>query len=242
MRMPSTKRQKNSRQMPKAWHPLWPEWCVDLTPDGRGAPPVVEKIMQAHENGVLCPPLHQIWQVLEWTRPEEVKVVVLGQDPYHGPGQAHGVAFSVADASLPWPPSLRNVFKERASDVGCPIERPADLGDWVRQGVLLLNAVLTTEKGQAGAHQKLGWEEAVTEALCALCRERPRLVWVLWGKPAQMLHGRVLDRLGEERTEDMCIRSPHPSPLAAYRGFWGSRPFTKANEALAAWGQTPIVW
>ena len=240
--MPPNKRLKNRHPMPAAWRPFWPEWCADMNPQGTVSPAVVDKIIQAHEAGVLCPSLHQIWQVLEWTAPEDVKVVVLGQDPYHGPGQAHGIAFSVEDPSLPWPPSLRNVFKERASDLGCPLQRPSDLGDWVRQGVLLLNTVLTTERGHAGAHQKLGWEDAVTEALCRLCQERPHLVWVLWGKPAQLLHGRVLDRLGEDRAGDECIRSPHPSPLAAYRGFWGSRPFTKANDALVSWGQTPIEW
>ena len=120
---------------------------------------------------------------------------------------------------MPWPPSLRNMFKERHADLGLPMDRPADLSDWAQQGVLLLNSALTTEAGTAGQHQNLGWERAVVHALASLCAVQPRLVWVLWGKSAERVHGEVLDRLEGERTEDVCLRSPHPSPLSAYRGF-----------------------
>ena len=172
----------------------------------------------------------------------QVRVVVLGQDPYHGARQAHGLAFSVQDPLLPWPPSLRNMFKERHADLGLPMDRPADLSDWAQQGVLLLNSALTTEAGTAGQHQNLGWERAVVHALASLCAVQPRLVWVLWGKSAERVHGEVLDCLEGERKEDVCLRSPHPSPLSAYRGFFGSRPFSQANDALQAWGGAPIQW
>ena len=126
------------------------------------------------------------------------------------------------------------MFKERHADLGLPMDRPADLSDWAEQGVLLLNSALTTEAGSAGKHQNMGWERAVVHALASLCAVQPRLVWVLWGKSAERVHGEVLDHLEGDRTEDVCLRSPHPSPLSAYRGFFGSRPFSQTNDALQA--------
>lgn len=224
---------------PAKWQEFLPSWCVE----GDGGPSVLlARIRKGECKGVLCPPMADMWRALECTPPEEVKVVLLGQDPYHGMRQAHGLAFSVADPLLPWPPSLRNVFKERASDLDVPLDRPANLEDWAQQGVLLLNAVLTTEMGTAGAHQGLGWEEAVHDLLVALMARTPSLVWMLWGKPAQHTHARVLKAHGVERPGDTVIASAHPSPLAAYRGFWDSQPFSRCNAALEVRGENPILW
>ena len=218
-----------------------PKWCQTGT--GEGVPEgLVSQIFEASRRGALCPPLGQIWQALTWTAPEDVRVVILGQDPYHGDGQAHGLAFSVQDPLLPLPPSLRNIFKERADDLRVPVKRPSNLEDWAAQGVLLLNATLTTELGHAGKHQNEGWEEVVDSILVELMRRERSVVWILWGRPAQTAHARALNALGMPRPLDECIASPHPSPLAAYRGFWGSKPFSRANAALRSRGESEIVW
>ena len=228
--------------MPEAWRAHWPTWCVSTEQAEGPEQALVQTVKEAAKGHRLCPELPDIWRALHLTPPSQVRVVVLGQDPYHGPRQAHGLAFSVQDPLLPWPPSLRNMFKERHADLGLPMDRPADLSDWAEQGVLLLNSALTTEAGVAGKHQNMGWERAVVQALASLCAVQPRLVWVLWGKSAERVHGEVLDQLDGDRTEDVCLRSPHPSPLSAYRGFFGSRPFSQANDALQAWGGAPIQW
>lgn len=228
--------------MPEAWRAHWPAWCI--SPEHAEGPEqaLVHAVTEAAKGHRLCPELPDLWRALHLTPPHKVRVVVVGQDPYHGARQAHGLAFSVQDPLLPWPPSLRNMFKERHADLGLPMDRSADLSDWAQQGVLLLNSALTNEAGTAGQHQNLGWERAVVHALASLCAVQPRLVWVLWGKSAERVHGEVLDRLEGERKEDVCLRSPHPSPLSAYRGFFGSRPFSQANDALQAWGDAPIQW
>ena len=228
--------------MPEAWRAHWPTWCVFPERSKGQERELIDAVQEASKNHRLCPELPDLWRALQLTPPHKVRVVVLGQDPYHGARQAHGLAFSVQDPLLPWPPSLRNMFKERHADLGLPMDRSADLSDWAQQGVLLLNSALTTEAGTAGQHQNLGWERAVVHALASLCAVQPRLVWVLWGKSAERVHGEVLDRLEGERKEDVCLRSPHPSPLSAYRGFFGSRPFSQANDALQAWGGAPIQW
>ena len=228
--------------MPEAWRAHWPAWCVFPERSKGQERELIDAVQEASKNHRLCPELPDLWRALQLTPPHEVRVVVLGQDPYHGARQAHGLAFSVQDPLLPWPPSLRNMFKERHADLGLPMDRSADLSDWAQQGVLLLNSALTTEAGTAGQHQNMGWERAVVHALASLCAVQPRLVWVLWGKSAERVHGEVLDRLESERKEDVCLRSPHPSPLSAYRGFFGSRPFSQANDALQAWGGAPIQW
>ena len=228
--------------MPEAWQAHWPTWCVFPERSKGQERELIDAVQEASKNHRLCPELPDLWRALQLTPPHKVRVVVLGQDPYHGARQAHGLAFSVQDPLLPWPPSLRNVFKERHADLGLPMDRPADLSDWAQQGVLLLNSALTTEAGTAGQHQNLGWERAVVHALASLCAVQPRLVWVLWGKSAERVHSEVLGRLEGERPEDVLLRSPHPSPLSAYRGFFGSRPFSQANDALQAWGGAPIQW
>ena len=229
-------------EMPEAWRLHWPAWCISPQRAEGQERELVHAVLEASKGHCLCPELPDIWRALHLTPPDDVRVVVLGQDPYHGPRQAHGLAFSVQDPLLPWPPSLRNMFKERSEDLDLPLDRPADLSDWAGQGVLLLNSALTTETGTAGKHQNRGWEDAVVHALASLCAVRPRLVWVLWGKSAERVHRDVLSHLEGDRAEDVCLRSPHPSPLSAYRGFFGSRPFSLVNAALQSWRESPIQW
>jgi uracil-DNA glycosylase len=188
------------------------------------------------------PPRGSRLRALELTPLDGVKVVILGQDPYHGPGQAMGLCFSVP-AGVPPPPSLANIYRELAAD--CGIARPAhgDLSGWARQGVLLLNTCLTVEAGKAGSHAGRGWE-AITDACVAAvaARDEPS-VFILWGSHAQARAARIA-RLAEgpPPTPHCLIRSPHPSPLSAHRGFFGSRPFSRANIFLEQHGRTPIDW
>ncbi|MCB0366855.1 MAG: uracil-DNA glycosylase [Bdellovibrionales bacterium] len=165
----------------------------------------------------------------------ETKVVILGQDPYHGPRQAHGLCFSVRP-EVDIPPSLKNIYQELKNDLG--IEPPGHgfLQKWADQGVLLLNATLSVQAGKAGSHQGKGWEEFTDQAVAALNREREHLVFVLWGSYAQK-KGRVIDR-----QKHLVLEAPHPSPLSAHRGFFGSRPFSQANQYLEKWGLEPIDW
>ena len=186
----------------------------------------------------IYPPRGQRLRALELTPLDAVKVVILGQDPYHRAGQAMGLSFSVP-MGVPPPPSLVNIYKELASD--CGIERPehGDLSTWARQGVLLLNSCLTVEAGQAGSHAGRGWE-AITDAGVAAVAEREKpAVFILWGSHAQAKAARI-PALADQR--HCVIRSAHPSPLSAHRGFFGSRPFSRANAFLAAHGRTPIDW
>ena len=228
-------------QAPDAWRALLPAWARF---DGTEIAPreLENAVMRAENANVLCPPLASVWRALELTAPSEVRVVLLGQDPYHGEGQAHGLAFSVADPTLSAPPSLRNMFKERASDLTLEETRATDLSDWAEQGVLMLNTSLTTELGTAGAHQNLGWELLVQTVLLNLMQSHDALIWMLWGRPAQSLHAALLLQHGQPRPMDTLIASPHPSPLAAYRGFWGSKPFSRANAALQSKAEKPIRW
>lgn len=185
------------------------------------------------------PPGPQIFAAFDATPFEQVKVVVLGQDPYHGLGQAHGLCFSVMPG-VPVPPSLLNIYKELEGDgnVAPPFQRPDHgcLLPWTRQGVLLLNAVLTVEEGRAGAHQGKGWEGFTDHVVDVLNREREGLVFLLWGSYAQA-KGKVIDT-----RRHRVLKAPHPSPLSAHRGFLGCRHFSQANEYLARRGQAPIDW
>ena len=166
---------------------------------------------------------------------DRVKVVILGQDPYHGPGQAHGLSFSVPD-NVPAPPSLQNIFNELEADLGHRNPARSCLQKWARQGVLLLNSVLTVRDGQAGSHQNQGWEEFTDEVIHVLNEQREHLVFILWGSYAQK-KGRLVDR-----NKHLVLESAHPSPLSAARGFIGSRPFSKCNDYLASHGEKPIDW
>jgi uracil-DNA glycosylase len=183
----------------------------------------------------IYPPGSQMFAALEATPFEQVKVVILGQDPYHGPGQAHGLSFSVPPG-VAVPPSLLNIFKELERDLGIARPDHGCLLSWAHQGVLLLNAVLSVEAGKAGAHQGKGWEEFTDHVVELLAREREGLVFMLWGSYAQA-KGRVID------TRRHCVlRAPHPSPLSAHRGFLGCGHFSAANRWLSGRGLAPIDW
>ena len=166
---------------------------------------------------------------------DRVKVVIIGQDPYHEPGQAHGLCFSVQDGT-PFPPSLQNIFKEITDDLGRPRPTSGDLTRWADQGVLLLNATLTVRAHRAGSHQGHGWETFTDAAIRCLNAERQHLVYMLWGAYAQK-KGASIDTL-----RNLVLTSPHPSPLSAHRGFFGNRHFSRANDYLVALGESPIDW
>lgn len=181
------------------------------------------------------PPGSQMFAAFDACPFDKVKVVILGQDPYHEPGQAHGLCFSVNDG-VPFPPSLQNIFKEIHDDIGTPIPMSGDLSRWAHQGVLLLNATLTVRAHQAGSHQNKGWEQFTDAVIHRLAQDREHLVFILWGAYAQ--------RKGEfiDRSHHLVLQSPHPSPLSAHRGFFGNRHFSRANEYLVAHGIEPILW
>ena len=181
------------------------------------------------------PPGSQMFAAFDACPFDKVKVVILGQDPYHEPGQAHGLCFSVNDG-VPFPPSLQNIFKEIHDDIGTPIPMSGDLSRWAHQGVLLLNATLTVRAHQAGSHQNKGWEQFTDAVIHRLAQDREHLVFILWGAYAQ--------RKGEfiDRSRHLVLQSPHPSPLSAHRGFFGNRHFSRANEYLVAHGIEPILW
>lgn len=166
---------------------------------------------------------------------DKVKVVIIGQDPYHEPGQAHGLCFSVNDG-VPFPPSLQNIFKEIASDLGTPAPTSGNLTRWTEQGVLLMNATLTVRAHQAGSHQNKGWETFTDAAIRHLAEEREHLVFILWGSYAQK-KGAMIDR-----NKHLVLSSAHPSPLSAYRGFFGNGHFSKTNKYLLEHGIEPINW
>lgn len=184
---------------------------------------------------VVYPPGARIFAALDGTPFDAVKVVILGQDPYHGPGQAHGLCFSVLPG-VATPPSLENIFKEIERDLGIARPDHGCLLPWARQGVLLLNAVLTVERGQAGSHQGKGWETFTDACIEALNREREHLVFLLWGSYAQA-KGKLIDR-----QRHLVLKAPHPSPLSAHRGFLGCGHFSRTNAYLRGRGQTAIDW
>lgn len=183
----------------------------------------------------IYPKSKDLFAAFQYTPMEEVNVVILGQDPYHGPGQAHGLCFSV-QKGVALPPSLQNIYKELASDVGATPVSHGCLVPWARQGVLLLNSVLTVEKGQAASHQGKGWEQFTDEVIAQLNEQPKPIAFVLWGAYAQK-KGAVIDT-----TRHCVIKSVHPSPLSAHRGFFGSKPFSKINAFLQQLGREPIQW
>ena len=185
------------------------------------------------------PPAAEVFAALNLTAPEAVRCVILGQDPYHEPGQAHGLAFSVAPG-VPLPRSLRNIYKELAADLGCPAPESGCLIPWAKAGVLLLNTVLTVEEGRANSHAKLGWQEFTDAVFRALWQLPQPVAFVLWGRQAQAKLERA--RMGEGGGPRCIVASPHPSPLSASRGFFGSRPSSRVNDFLAAQGEAPIPW
>jgi len=184
---------------------------------------------------ILYPSGGEIFNALNHTCFEDVKVVILGQDPYHGPNQAHGFCFSV-QKGVAIPPSLRNIYQELNTDIGMPIPTHGHLTSWADQGVLLLNAVLTVEQAKAGAHQGKGWEVFTDRIIQVLNEQREKIVFILWGGYAQK-KGKLIDR-----TKHCVLESPHPSPLSSYRGFFGCRHFSKSNDYLQSVGQETINW
>ncbi|MCS6837269.1 MAG: uracil-DNA glycosylase [Bdellovibrionaceae bacterium] len=184
---------------------------------------------------IIYPPSQQIFRAFHLTPFDQVKVVIIGQDPYHGPGQAHGLCFSVPEG-IPWPPSLKNIFLELSSDLNVPMPTTGDLSHWAKQGVLLLNAVLTVEANKPASHQNKGWEALTDLAIAKLNENKSGLVFILWGSFAQKKKGLI------DPHRHLIIESAHPSPLSAHRGFFGSKPFSKTNEFLIKQGLTPIDW
>ena len=196
---------------------------------------LTEFVRVEYARATVYPPARLIFNAFDHCPFDEVKVVIIGQDPYHGPGQAHGLCFSVAEG-VHNPPSLQNIFKEIHSDLGKPMPPNGDLTRWARQGVLLLNATLTVQAHQAGSHQRKGWEEFTDAAIRHLAEEREHLVFILWGAYAQK-KGAFIDR-----NKHLVLTSAHPSPLSAYNGFFGNRHFSRTNEYLAAHGIAEIEW
>ncbi len=192
-------------------------------------------VREEYSRGPVYPPGRLIFNAFDLCPFDKVKVVIIGQDPYHEPGQAHGLCFSVNDG-VPFPPSLRNIFKEISDDLGKPVPVSGDLTRWARQGVLLLNATLTVRAGQAGSHQGKGWEEFTDAAIRELNSGRDGLVFILWGGYAKK-KGAIIDR-----SRHLVLSSAHPSPLSAYNGFFGNHHFSQANDWLIKRGETPIEW
>ena len=183
----------------------------------------------------IYPPAGQVFAALEMTPPETVRVVIVGQDPYHGEDQAHGLSFSVPEG-VKFPPSLRNIFKELAADLQIPPPESGDLSGWAKQGVLLLNSTLTVRAHEAGSHRGHGWEAFTDAVLQAVNRISPPCVFILWGSDAQKKRSLI------DETRHRVLAGAHPSPLSAYRGFFGSRPFSAANALLQELGREPVNW
>ena len=192
-------------------------------------------LIKEYKTRTIYPDMYDIFNAMHYTPYDKVKVVILGQDPYHGPRQAHGLSFSVLPG-VDAPPSLVNIFKELESDLGCRVPNHGCLKHWAEQGVLLLNTVLTVREYQANSHQGIGWEEFTDHIITLLNQRKEPMVFILWGRPAQRKQSMITN------PDHLVITSPHPSPLSAYRGFFGSRPFSKANEFLAKHGMAPIDW
>ncbi|MFY0546149.1 uracil-DNA glycosylase [Brevibacillus sp. H7] len=192
-------------------------------------------LMEEYHAKTVYPDKYDIFNALHLTPYGEAKVVILGQDPYHGPGQAHGLSFSVKPGVNP-PPSLQNIFKELQSDLGCTIPNHGHLVHWAKQGVLLLNTVLTVREGTPNSHKGMGWEQFTDRVIAALNERETPMVFILWGNHAQ-------EKASFINAQKHCIiRSPHPSPFSANRGFFGSRPFSRANQFLRENGLTEIDW
>ncbi|MDR2955289.1 MAG: uracil-DNA glycosylase [Prevotella sp.] len=192
-------------------------------------------VREEYHTKKIFPPAKLIFNAFDHTPFDKVKVVILGQDPYHNDGQAHGLSFSVPDG-IPAPPSLVNIFKEINRDLGIPVARSGNLTRWADQGVLLLNATLTVEAHKAGSHQKKGWESFTDAAIHKLAENRGNLVFILWGSYAQKKAAFI------DPSKHLILRSVHPSPLSAHNGFFGNNHFSEANKYLASKGIAPIEW
>ena len=194
-----------------------------------------EKVNEEYRTRLIFPPANDTFNAFHLTPLKDVKVVILGQDPYHGNNQAHGLCFSVKP-EVEIPPSLVNIYKELHDDLGCTIPDHGYLVKWAKQGVLMLNTVLTVRAHQANSHRGIGWEEFTDAAIRVLNTQDRPIVFILWGRPAQMKKAML------NNPKHLILEAPHPSPLSSYRGFFGSRPFSKTNQFLEANGVEPIDW
>lgn len=194
-----------------------------------------QKVIEEYQSKPVFPPADEIFNAFHFTSLHEVKAVILGQDPYHNVGQAHGLCFSVRP-QVEIPPSLVNIFQELHDDLGCEIPNNGYLVKWAKQGVLMLNTVLTVRAHQANSHRGIGWEEFTDAAIRILNEQDRPIVFILWGSPAQRKKAML------NNPKHLILQAPHPSPLSAYRGFFGSKPFSKTNEFLTANGVAPIDW
>ncbi|WP_022766986.1 MULTISPECIES: uracil-DNA glycosylase [unclassified Butyrivibrio] len=195
-----------------------------------------EFVKNEYSTHVVYPPSEDIFNALHFTPLKDVKVLILGQDPYHEPGQAHGLSFSVLPGKADTPPSLQNIYKELNDDLGCYIPNNGYLKKWADQGVLMLNTVLTVRAHAANSHQGKGWEQFTDAIIQAVNKKDEPVVYMLWGRPAQMKRSML------NNPKHLVLTAPHPSPLSAYRGFFGCKHFSKANEFLKANGVEPIDW
>lgn len=218
--------------LPPAWQALLkdelqkPYWCS-----------LEQRLGAAYESGAVYPPAQQLFAAFERTPPTCVRAVILGQDPYHEPGQANGLAFSVS-RGVKLPPPLQNIYKELEADLGVPAAKSGDLTSWAQQGVFLLNTVLSVRAHAANSHKDFGWQ-SFTDAVIAALAELPQPVaFVLWGAQAQK-KAALVEKSPYPR---LVLQSPHPSPLSAYRGFFGSRPFSQINAFLVSYGFSPVDW
>jgi len=196
---------------------------------------LVQDIKRSYQHGAVYPAAKDIFRAFELSSFTNTKVIILGQDPYHGIGQADGLAFSVA-RGIAFPPSLQNIFLELKTDLGIPIPTSGSLEGWAQQGVLLLNATLTVEASKPGSHQKKGWEIFTDAVIQTIASRKEHLVFMLWGSYAQKKNAFI------DPKKHLILQAAHPSPLAAHRGFFGHKPFTKANTYLMDTGQQPITW
>ena len=194
-----------------------------------------ETVLQEYRTKEIFPASQDIFKAYDLCPYHKLKVVILGQDPYHNTGQAQGLSFSVKKG-MALPPSLQNIFKELSDDLACPIPRNGDLSPWTEQGVLLLNTVLTVRAHQAFSHRGIGWEEFTDATIEAIEEKEEPVVYILWGSPAQSKRKMIRQK------KRLILTAPHPSPLSAYRGFFGSRPFSKCNAYLEKEGLSPIDW
>ena len=194
-----------------------------------------EFLLAEKKQYTIYPKSSDIFSAFNSTSFKDIKVVILGQDPYHGAGQAHGLCFSVQDGIL-HPPSLKNIFKELHDDIGCTIPKSGMLTHWAKEGVFLINAVLTVRALEANSHRGQGWEQFTDAVIKKISDEKERVVFILWGKPAQMKTSLI------DETKHFVLKAPHPSPLSSYRGFFGSKPFSKTNAYLESRNIKPINW
>lgn len=214
-----------------------PSWKKALQPEFEAAyfKQLSQTVRAAYLSTTVYPPPKLVFNAFTHCHFDEVKVVVIGQDPYHGPGQAHGLCFSVAEG-VRTPPSLQNIYKEIRDDIGTDIPESGNLERWADQGVLLLNATLTVEKSKAGSHQGLGWEQFTDAVIKAVSDQRQHVVFLLWGRYAQNKGAQI------DRTKHLVLEAAHPSPFAAHNGFFGCKHFSRTNDYLQLHGKEPIEW